>query len=180
MFRTLKKRGRKALTSYRAVPLPAGFMDELDLVYHLLGRGKSNPKTRLGERSRPTAWRRVKGVMEAAGIEGTHASPKRLMAHAHCTSRFSPHASYRLGANFTGKGLPLHRDRYFSKIVGIVDQIDEERVTVRLNAQEPVGVKVIRCISEKLFTSVPICGPGVEQGRRVRIRLGPGGRSESG
>ena len=78
MFRTLKKRGRKALTSYRAVPLPADFMDELDLIHHLRGRGKSNPKARLWTWSRPTAWRRVKGVMAAAGIEGTHASPKGL------------------------------------------------------------------------------------------------------
>lgn len=78
MFRTLKKRGRKALTTYRAVPLPADFMDELDLIHHLRGRGKSDPRTRLWTWSRPTAWRRVKGVMAAAGIEGTHASPKGL------------------------------------------------------------------------------------------------------
>ena len=41
MFRTLKKRGRKKETSYRAVPLPADFMDELDLVHHLRGRGRA-------------------------------------------------------------------------------------------------------------------------------------------
>lgn len=78
MFRTLKKRGRKALTTYRAVPLPADFLDELDLIHHLRGRGKSDPKARLWTWSRPTAWRRVKAVMDAAGIEGTHASPKGL------------------------------------------------------------------------------------------------------
>ena len=78
MFRTLKKRGRKALTTYRAVPLPADFLDELDLIHHLRGRGKSDPKARLWMWSRPTAWRRVKAVMDAAGIEGTHASPKGL------------------------------------------------------------------------------------------------------
>lgn len=78
MFRTLKKRGRKALTTYRAVPLPADFLDELDLIHHLRGRGKRDPKARLWTWSRPTAWRRVKAVMEAAGIEGTHASPKGL------------------------------------------------------------------------------------------------------
>jgi integrase/recombinase XerD len=78
MFRTLKKRGRKALTTYRAVPLPADFLDELDLIHHLRGRGKSDPKARLWAWSRPTAWRRVKAVMDAAGIEGTHASPKGL------------------------------------------------------------------------------------------------------
>ncbi len=53
-------------------------MDELDLIHHLRGRGKSDPKARLRTWSRPTAWRRVKGVMAAAGIEGTHASPKGL------------------------------------------------------------------------------------------------------
>ena len=78
MFRTLKKRGRKALTTYRAVPLPADFMDELDLIHHLRGRGKADPKARLWTWSRPTAWRRVKAVMDAVGIEGTHACPKGL------------------------------------------------------------------------------------------------------
>ena len=78
MFRTLKKRGRKKETTYRAVPLPADFMDELDLVHHLKGRGRADQKAPLWAWSRPTAWRRVKAVMTAAGIEGTHASPKGL------------------------------------------------------------------------------------------------------
>lgn len=76
MFHTLKKRDRKALTTYRAVPLLSKFLDELDLIHHLRGRGKSDPKARLWTWSRPTAWRRVKAVMDAAGIRGTYASPK--------------------------------------------------------------------------------------------------------
>lgn len=77
-FRTLKKRGRKAATTYRAVPLPAEFLDELNLIHHLKGQGRADPKALLWPWSRATAWRRVKGVMQAAGIEGAQASPKGL------------------------------------------------------------------------------------------------------
>jgi len=78
MFRTLKKRGRKAATTYRAVPLPVEFLDELDLIHHLKGQGKADAKALLWPWSRATAWRRVKAVMQAAGIEGAQASPKGL------------------------------------------------------------------------------------------------------
>ncbi len=78
IFRTLKKRGKKAATTYRAVPLSPEFMDELDLVHRLRGQGSIHAKAPLWAWSRPTAWRRVKAVMAAAGIEGIQASPKGL------------------------------------------------------------------------------------------------------
>ena len=78
MFRTLKKRGKRAATTYRAVPLPPEFLDELDLVHRLKGRGRADMRARLWTWSRPTAWRRVKAVMAAAGVEGVHATPKGL------------------------------------------------------------------------------------------------------
>ncbi len=77
-FRTLKKRCRNAATTYRAVPLPAEYLYELNLIHHLKGQGKADPKALLWTWSRATAWRRVKGVMLAAGIEGAQASPKGL------------------------------------------------------------------------------------------------------
>jgi integrase len=87
IFRTLKKRGKKAATTYRAVPLPADFLDELDLIHHLWGKDRIPAKQLLWNWHRSTAWRKVKGVMRAAQIEGTHASPKGLrhgfgVAHA--------------------------------------------------------------------------------------------------
>lgn len=78
MFRTLKKRGRKAGTTYRAVPLPVNFVDELDLIHHSRGQGKADAKTMLWPWSRATAWCRVKAVMATVSIEGAQASPKGL------------------------------------------------------------------------------------------------------
>lgn len=69
VFRTLK---RRRLT-YRAVPVPVGVMKELQR----LSRGR--PSTaRLWSWCRQTGWRRVRAVMDAAGIAGVHASPKGL------------------------------------------------------------------------------------------------------
>ena len=87
MFRTLKKRGKKAASTYRAVPLPADFMDELDLIHHLRGKDHIPAKQLLWSWHRSTAWRKVKGVMQAAQIDGAQASPKGLrhgfgVAHA--------------------------------------------------------------------------------------------------
>lgn len=71
VFESLKKR-RKGV--YRVVPVPPGFLDTLDLEKRKdRGRG-----VLLWSWSRGTAWSRVCGVMEAAGIKGTHATPKGL------------------------------------------------------------------------------------------------------
>lgn len=87
IFRTLKKRGAKRATQYRAVPVPASFLDELNLVHHLTGKGQLAPMTRLWTWHRATAWRKVKAIMDAAGIEGAQATAKGLrhgfgVAHA--------------------------------------------------------------------------------------------------
>lgn len=87
MFRTLKKRGKKAATTYRAVPLPAEFLDELDLIHHLRGKDRIPAKQPLWSWHRATAWRKVKGIMTAADIEGAQATAKGLrhgfgVAHA--------------------------------------------------------------------------------------------------
>lgn len=79
VFESLKKRKRGV---YRAVPVPPKLLDELDLVHRVReievrrGRGR---KVLLWGLSRATAWRRIKEVMDEAGIgEGAAATPKGL------------------------------------------------------------------------------------------------------
>ena len=69
VFRTLKRRRQV----FRAVPVPGGLIGELCAV------AKGRPRdARIWQWSRQTAWRRVKGVMGAAGIAGVQATPKGL------------------------------------------------------------------------------------------------------
>jgi integrase len=78
IFESLKKR-RKGI--YRAIPVPPAFLDMLDLVHDLkvVRRGHDGGRSvHLWPWSRPTAWRHVRAVMEAAGIAGLHATPKGL------------------------------------------------------------------------------------------------------
>jgi integrase len=77
IFESLKKR-RSGL--YRAVPVPSGVLDALDLVHDLKAtqRRSQARKTRLWPWSRVTAWRRVAVVMDRAGLQGPHATPKGL------------------------------------------------------------------------------------------------------
>lgn len=68
--RCLKKR-RAGIV--REVPVPAAFLAELRRVH-----GPGRPGDRLWPIARTTAWRHVKGVMRAAGVGATAASPKGL------------------------------------------------------------------------------------------------------
>lgn len=69
VFRTLKR--RKVL--FRAIPVPPDLMASL-----LKITKKRAAHDTLWPWSRPTAWRRVKAVMDAAGICGPQAMPKGL------------------------------------------------------------------------------------------------------
>lgn len=75
----LKKRKRGV---YRAVPVPPALLDALNLVHGIreMQKGRDGGRNeKLWEWSRTTAWRRVKEVMEEAGmVEGPNASPKGL------------------------------------------------------------------------------------------------------
>ena len=76
VFESLKKRHRGI---YRAVPLSPALVKKLSQVHdlqHAHGLGQS--ERRLWPWCRMTGYRRVKEVMEAARIEGPHASPKGL------------------------------------------------------------------------------------------------------
>ena len=79
VFETKKKRRRGV---YRAVPVPPALLNVLDLVHGVRERQQSKTRgkgERLWEWSLTTAWRRVKEVMEAAGLgEGPQVSPKGL------------------------------------------------------------------------------------------------------
>ena len=78
-IRSLKKRRQGV---YRAVPVPAPTLDQLDLVHAVRDaqrRGKGHADRKLWPWDRTTAWRRVIEVMKAADIaEGPHRSPKGL------------------------------------------------------------------------------------------------------
>jgi len=80
VLETLKKRRRGV---YRAVPVPAGVLDTLNMVHGLTEAGKrqggTKGETPLWDWSRTTAFRRVKEVLAAAGIaDGPHNTPKGL------------------------------------------------------------------------------------------------------
>ncbi|MFZ5746905.1 MAG: tyrosine-type recombinase/integrase [Pseudomonadota bacterium] len=69
VFRTLKRRKR----TYRAVPVPHRFMREL-----CANADASAPDEPIFRWSRTTAWRRIKSLMQQAGIEGPQATAKGL------------------------------------------------------------------------------------------------------
>jgi integrase len=73
----LKKRRRGV---FRAVPLPASLLDELDRVHHLSGGGgyPGSSTRRIWPWCRTIAWRRIKEGMVAANIVGPQATPKGL------------------------------------------------------------------------------------------------------
>lgn len=75
VFETLKKR-RPGI--FRAVPVPPRVIDTLSLVHAIRERREKRTRERLWTWSRTTAWREVKAVMAAAGIEGPQATPKGL------------------------------------------------------------------------------------------------------
>lgn len=74
-FESLKKR---QLGVFRSVPVPASLIDTLDLVHGLLELAPHQKNKTLGSWSRMTAYRKIKAVMKAAGIEGIKATPKGL------------------------------------------------------------------------------------------------------
>lgn len=71
IVKCLKKRGR---TVYRAIPLPVALLDML----RRLTDQASGRDERLWPWSRMTGYRRIREVMDRAGIVGEHASPKGL------------------------------------------------------------------------------------------------------
>jgi integrase/recombinase XerD len=78
VIESLKKR-RTGI--YRAVPVPPALLEALDMVHgvrKLQARRGKGQGIRLWPWSRMTGWRAVHSVMEDAGLDGPHASPKGL------------------------------------------------------------------------------------------------------
>lgn len=77
IFRTLKKRNG---TQYRGIPVPSSHIDSLDMVHGVRDAQKKQQSYRLWPVTRTSAWRHVKAVMVAAGIDTTlpHATAKGL------------------------------------------------------------------------------------------------------
>jgi len=71
IFKTLKRRK----VHFRSVPLSPMMMTQLKLVHSLL-RKNTNQAHLLWPYSRTTGWRKIKTLMQRAGIEGAQASPK--------------------------------------------------------------------------------------------------------
>ena len=93
-FESLKKRRRGI---FRQVPLPSGYLDDLDLVFEITKKQKRSKTAKaLTERlwpvSRATASRKIDDVMQAAGLSGIQATPKGLR-HSfaiHCLEKQIP------------------------------------------------------------------------------------------
>lgn len=71
IVKCLKKRGKVV---YRGIPLPAALLEMLRRLVSQI----NDPQQRLWPWSRMTGYRRIREVMDSAGIVGEHASPKGL------------------------------------------------------------------------------------------------------
>jgi len=102
---------RRKVGIVRQVPLPRDVLGELTHIFRLRHRQRDPTLAakRLWNWSRTTAWRRVKGIMAAAGITGTPAMPKGLRhgfgvnafqssVPPHLVQRWLGHASLRTTA----------------------------------------------------------------------------------
>jgi integrase/recombinase XerD len=78
---TIESLKKRRTGIYRVVPVPPALLETLDMVHGIRearsrrGKGRSE---RLWPWSRMTGWRAVHAVMQAAGLDGPHASPKGL------------------------------------------------------------------------------------------------------
>lgn len=77
IIRSLKKRGEHKGRHFRAIPVPRAFIRRLTAV-HRLDFDAEEPGLPLWRFSRTTAWKRVRCVMEKAGISGPMACAKGL------------------------------------------------------------------------------------------------------
>jgi integrase len=119
VFETLKRR-RKGL--FRAVPVPRELLSYLaathDIPHHPL-------QERLWTFSRPTAWKRVRGVMAVAGIGPNQAKPKALR-HAFAVEAVQQRIALSLIEKWLGHA-KIETTALYAEPVG-----DEERALARL------------------------------------------------
>lgn len=115
VFECLKKRRRHV---YRSIPVPAGLLQSLRI---LLRSARLRDGERIWSWSRMTGYRRVREVMERAGLNGTHASPKGLRhgfgvsaiqsgVPLNMVQRWLGHADMKTTAIYTSAMGPEERD----------------------------------------------------------------------
>jgi integrase len=95
VFESLKKRKRGV---YRAVPVPPALLNALDLVHCIRkaqARKDKGASIQLWDFARNTAWRKVKAVMDAAGLGGLACATPKGLRHA-------------FGVSAVSKGIPLN------------------------------------------------------------------------
>jgi integrase len=81
VIRSLKKRGALKGRHFRPVPVPASYLEMMERTHGiraLQSRADGGESERLWTFSRTTAWKRIKKVMEAAGLTGEKATAKGL------------------------------------------------------------------------------------------------------
>ena len=78
---TIESLKKRRTGVFRSVPVPPALLETLDMVHGIREQQSSRGKgrgMRLWPWSRMTGWRAVHAVMEAARLDGPHASPKGL------------------------------------------------------------------------------------------------------
>lgn len=91
-IRTLRKRSKKRSGTFRNVPLPGFFVNDLVFVHRLDYQNTGLSDAKLWDWSRKNAFDKVKRVMKIAGIEGYHATPTgiRHTFGVHCAKNDIP------------------------------------------------------------------------------------------
>ncbi len=78
---TIESLKKRRTGIYRTVPVPPALLDALDMIHgirELQSRRSKGRGIRLWPWSRMTGWRAVHAIMQAARLDGPHASPKGL------------------------------------------------------------------------------------------------------
>lgn len=135
IFESLKKR-RKGI--YRAVPVPAEVITMLEEIH---GEGPHNIMTSdqpLWPFTRMTAYRRVRKVMDAAGITGAHAMPKGLR-HAFGVTAIQSQVPLNLVQRWLG-----HADMRTTAIYANATGPEERSIATRMWRQAALQAKDAR------------------------------------
>lgn len=124
-FETLKRRKRGVM---REVPLPPELLRECRRRFSLRARQRDPhwSHARLWRWDRTTAWRKVKGVMTVAGINGLQASPKALR-HTFGVTAFLASVPPHLVQRWLG-----HASLKTTAIYGEVSGAEERRFAERM------------------------------------------------
>lgn len=122
-FESLKKRRRGI---FRVIPVPKKLLDTLDLVHGLRELPTGRQERKLWPWSRMTAYRKIKAVMQQAGIDGVKATPKGLR-HAFGIAANQKSIQLNMVQKWLGHA-DIKTTAIYSEAVGV----EERRVAQRL------------------------------------------------